>query len=283
MPRKTITATVTAAVTALALAGGLTGAAQPHDSPTKRVAAKAPASHTPVQGGDVLVPRYESRTATATCPAGTEPSGGGGVSNTHGMFITGSAADGNTWATSFANYNPQTHVAAAYVICSTLPHVRVTSEKVFLPSTPPRTNSARAVCPEQHVTSGGGYRTDQPDMAVMSFTPGTSTWFVRGVNQASSSGAMAAFVLCSTAPHNVHTGDDVLLGPGGYGWARAMCPAGRVASGGGGRGAYSGDNFYTMLNSSRPTPDGRGWEVHGHNTSDDLTRGLVAQVVCTPQ
>ncbi|MFI7098789.1 hypothetical protein ACIBK8_05455 [Streptomyces sp. NPDC050161] len=275
---------LTAALTAVVLTTGMTTtAAQVSGKPAARHAAvaKAPLDHSGVLGETVVVPPFATGTAIARCPEGRQPSGGGGVSEDGGIFLNGSAASGNGWQTYFSNESGVPRTAAAFAVCTQTPHVRVNGPLVEVPAL--ATSPASATCPEGHVVSGGGFRVSGPDgsdLLVANLTPGQANqWFVRAVNNTSELRRVSAYAVCSTAPHSLHAGALVTVQPGRDASATVACPAGQVASGGGGRSTFTGVPR-ALITSSRALPGGGGWEVRFRN-SDDVPRSLIAEVVCT--
>ncbi|WP_031067955.1 hypothetical protein [Streptomyces sp. NRRL WC-3742] len=283
MPRSTIPAAVAALVLA---AGGLTAVTQaPASAAAPAPGRQAAPRHFGVQGPDVLVPAGESAIARAECPAGWEPSGGGGVSKAVGLFLNSSSINGSLWEASYSNETGSPAYAAAYVICSQLVHYTFDSERIDLPRSSPWTAAVSANCPRGYVPSGGGFWTDAGDALTLGTYPTYGGWFTRGVNNTTLPRQLSSFVVCvAGAPHVIHDGPAVSLPPHGEAIADALCPAGEEVTGGGGRASFNGTdpNYYALLMSSRLRIDGNGWEVTASNTSDTEYRTLVANVICTP-
>ncbi|KJS61560.1 hypothetical protein [Streptomyces rubellomurinus] len=285
--------TIPAALAALVLtaggttAGGMTAAAQAQ-APAG-AAAPAPARqpsprHFGVRGPDVLVPAHDSAIARAECPAGWEPSGGGGVSGELGMFLNASSINGYLWEVSYSNETGTPAYASAYVVCSQLVHESFDSQRIYLPRHSPWTDAVTATCPQGYVPSGGGFWTDAGDALTLGTYPTYTGWHTRGVSATTDPRELSSFVVCITgAPHVIHAGAVVDLPPNGEAIARAFCPAGEEVTGGGGRASFNGTDpdHYALLMSSWIGYDG-GWEVTAYNTSDIEHRNLVANVICTP-
>ncbi|MFI6155981.1 hypothetical protein ACIBCA_25235 [Kitasatospora sp. NPDC051170] len=283
MPRSTIPAAVVALVLAT---GGLTAVTQaPASAAAPAPGRQAAPRHFGVQGPDVLVLPGDSAIARAECPAGWEPSGGGGVSKAVGLFLNSSSINGGLWEVSYSNETGSPAYAAAYVVCSQLVHESFDSERIDLPRSSPWTDSVTARCPQGYQVTGGGFWTDAGNALAMGTFPTYGAWVTRGVNNTTLPRELSSFVVCvAGAQHTIHDGPAVSLPPNGVAIADALCPAGQEVTGGGGRASFNGTdpNYYALLMSSRQRIDGNGWEVTAYNTSDTEYRTLVANVICTP-
>ncbi|MFD7235947.1 hypothetical protein ACFWAT_11630 [Streptomyces syringium] len=259
--------TVGAALAAVALTAGMTSTAE-------QATAKAPMAHTGIQGAPVVVPAHATRTATVTCPADQQVSGGGGVVDGGGLLLTGSNPNGRVWEAKFSNDSNVQRTGSAFAVCTDL------TQSVFRSSTviiTPGSNQAQVVrCPPGQNPTGGGFTTTGTDVPARIISSTQESWHVRAVNNGTATQDMQAVVLCSGVPHENRLGTPVTVQAGGEVTATVNCPANQVASGGAGQG----NGNATFIADSRALPDVRGWQIRGVNR-DNVSRTFIAQVICT--
>ena len=134
-----------------------------------------------------------------------------------------------------------------------------------------------ASCPAGTFVVGGGYfRRSITGIAVDLSRPLSSGqgWQVHGFNPTNVNFDFDGVAVCaSVRDHQVVTGPAVTLPPGQDANAVASCPAGRVSTGGG------GSALGVVIDTTRPTADGQGWQIHAlNNTGAAIT--ISAQAVC---
>ncbi|MFG2226794.1 hypothetical protein [Streptomyces sp. NPDC048644] len=106
------------------LAAGVATAAVAHDSgadqqtPKRNAAPKA--AHPQVFGAPVTIPSGDNLLASVACPAGTVPTGGGGVTQGFRVFLTDSfVASTGQWSVRGTNTDPNPQFLRAFAICTT--------------------------------------------------------------------------------------------------------------------------------------------------------------------
>ncbi len=266
---------------AVVLVSGLTTAATTvPEGPSNRAAGvRVALDHAGVQGPVVTVPAGETVAATVSCPAGREPSGGGGGSDGRGIFIASSAAHGNDWAVELSNESGGPLRGAAFVVCTQGAHFRHVGTSVTVPGGGSGTATATAYCPAGQLPTGGGFLADGTNVFASSmYSDQSNRWFVRVGNDTSFDTSVSAFVLCSPNTQSRRE-TSVVLPPGAEETQSVSCPPGEVAAGGGGRSDALG-NPGVVISTSRALPDGHGWSVRATNRSN-TAHTLTAQAICT--
>ncbi|SDI42075.1 hypothetical protein SAMN05421505_15017 [Sinosporangium album] len=120
------TSLVLSALAAGAVLVGGTGTAVADEKPGI-VAAEKPAAgytaplapHPQFFGPFVTVPPGQNLPATAACPSGQVPTGGGGTTTAFRIFFTDSLATGNVWVVRGTNTNTVNESIRAFVVCTT--------------------------------------------------------------------------------------------------------------------------------------------------------------------
>lgn len=121
------------ALTALATAGVLVSSATTataDDGPALKPGILAPkvqtpatasplAAHQQIFGSFVTVPPGGNLPASATCPAGQVPTGGGGTTSAYKIFFTDSYASGTSWYVRGTNTNTVNESISAFAVCTT--------------------------------------------------------------------------------------------------------------------------------------------------------------------
>ncbi|MEU1288218.1 hypothetical protein [Kitasatospora sp. NPDC005856] len=77
------------------------------------------AAHTPVFGDPVDVPAGGHGLATATCPSGQVPTGGGGQTSAFDIFFTDSYPSGSSWVIRGTNTGTVNQSISANAVCTT--------------------------------------------------------------------------------------------------------------------------------------------------------------------
>ncbi|MFI1830577.1 hypothetical protein ACH41E_29670 [Streptomyces sp. NPDC020412] len=219
MNRATQKAWVSAAAATVLLAG--VGAAEP--TPLKN-----PVHHTH-HGEPVLIKAGTVGTASVTCPKGTVPTGGGGMTFSNPApdhldknWLIASYAEGSTWYTSLANAEKVDVDLVASVICNSSPHSQFFGEWVKM------NKPSQVDCPTGMVASGGGFQSSGSGAASLTDTrPNGNGWMA----QISSYGQVRSFVLCSTEPHQV-TEEKPWDNQPEYWQLTAQCDTGQLTGGG---------------------------------------------------
>ncbi|MFF9018055.1 hypothetical protein ACF09C_34500 [Streptomyces sp. NPDC014870] len=261
-----------AAVAALPLTAGMADAAIGAPTPGSRAA--APADHVGSQGGTVVVPAGQTRTAFAPCPAGRQPSGGGAVRSGTGLFMTASTPRGNGWEVKFSNESGVERRGAAFVVCATGSHTRLADSPLTVDPHQQSVSSFLS-CPTNQSPTGGGWETSGTDVVGLRFSGGTRSYHAVVFNNSNTTQSFNAVVLCSTIVHEPRLSSQITLQPGAEGIATAHCDPGQVASGGG--SFPSGQAF---IGASRPLPDGTGWQITAENPTGTAQK-VTAEATCT--
>jgi hypothetical protein len=131
------------------------------------VCAKRPAGYTVVQGTGQLLPAMLEAGATATCPTGTRPLGGGGftTSGNRPVAINSSGPDGQSWAVEENNGTAVDWGITAFAVCGKPNGYRVVKGAQFTTAAGSRIGS-EAICPAPSVVVGGGVFTASSDLQV---------------------------------------------------------------------------------------------------------------------
>jgi hypothetical protein len=121
------------------------------------VCAKRPAGYTVVQGPSQVLPAMLEAGATATCPAGTHPLGGGGFtsSGNRTVAINSTGPNGQTWAVEENNGTTLDWGITAFAVCGNPHGYRVVKGGQFTVGAGTRLGS-QATCPAPTVVVGGG-------------------------------------------------------------------------------------------------------------------------------
>ncbi|MFI1170452.1 hypothetical protein [Streptomyces melanogenes] len=105
----------TVGIATAASASSDSGSPKPPPKPVKAAAAQA---GTPVYGASVTVQgNRDHGIAYAECPAGTAPTGGGGVTSGYDIFFTDSYASGNAWYIRGTNTGSGSQSLTAFALC----------------------------------------------------------------------------------------------------------------------------------------------------------------------
>lgn len=273
---------IVALLSAVALAATVTAASPPQAPAAGAPAARAPLDHTGVTGRIIDVPARGTVVATADCPAGTEPSGGGGGTTGQGTLISGSAPSGNSWNLTVSNLTGENKQAAGYVLCTHNTHARVTGPAVTVPAG--GTATAFASCPSGEHPAGGGFVPGRGFLSASAmYTDPSGRWKVTVANNDGAAQTVSAFVLCTPAPVTLRESSRVLA-VGEQAHETAACADGQRPSGGGGYAAGSTGAPGVVISSSRGLPEGtgpnKGWTVFGkNNTASPQT--FTVQSICT--
>ncbi|MFD9372109.1 hypothetical protein ACFWA6_31030 [Streptomyces sp. NPDC060020] len=268
-----------AAVALLALCG-TTATAQgtpPHLRPPAEPGARQAAETlTYVTGDPVEIPDEIRvlRTAKATCPVGTTPTGGGMIPTGYGFqfALTSSYASGRDWIVTGMNDQAlHTGTIQAKVVCSNAPHHQVFGARVTLARD--QVAILHQPCPSGEVPTGGGGRGQVQGVVIQSSLQNLNTWEVKYYNDTGGTWTAEPFVICSSAPHHQVPGR-----PGsvslyhGTGTSWVGCPAGQQVTGGGG---YSENTEFIQT-----TFENNGWRVTVSNLSPTFQQ-VTAFAVCT--
>lgn len=266
---------VMVAVAALTLTAGMADAVgRTSGAPASGPGVAAPTDHTGSQGAEVIVPAGQARTAVASCPAGREPSGGGGVRSGKGLFLTGSAPRGNAWEVKFSNKSGVERRGAAFVVCTAQSHTRVADTPLTVPAHS-QSVSSFIRCPGGQVPTGGGWEATGTDVVGLRFSGATQSYNVVVFNDSNAVQNFNAVALCSAVAHEPRLGAQITVQPGDEAVATANCDPGQVASGGG--SFPSGQAF---IGASRALADGTGWQITAENTTGTAQK-VTAEALCT--
>ncbi|MCD9195064.1 hypothetical protein [Streptomyces albireticuli] len=272
---KWIRMSVMAAVAALALAAGMTDApGWARGAPASGPRVAAPMDHTGSQGPEVVIGAGGVGTALAPCPAGREPSGGGGIRSGKGLFMTGSSPRGNAWEVKFSNKSGAERRGAAFVVCTAQSHTRVSGDFITV-SAHQQSVSSFLRCPGSQVPTGGGWEATGFDVVGLRFTASTQSYHAVVFNNSNATQNFNAIALCSAVAHEPRLGGQITVQPGNEAIATANCDPGQVASGGG--SFPSGQAF---IGASRALPGGTGWQITAENTTGTAQK-VTAEAICT--
>ncbi|MFC4518293.1 hypothetical protein [Streptomyces ehimensis] len=266
---------VMAAVVALTLTAGMTSAADGASGvPVAGTVAAAPMDHTGVQGGEVVVPAGQTRTASVPCPAGQEPSGGGGVRDGKGLFLTASSPSGNSWVVKFSNESGVDRRGAAFAVCTAQSHTRVADSPV-----PVAAHALSSIsftrCPGNQVPTGGGWESTGTDVVGLRFAASGQSYNVVVFNNSNAPQNFNAVALCSEVNHEPRLSNQISVPAGQEAVVTAHCDPGQVASGGG-----SFPQGQAFIGDSHALADGTGWQITAENTTG-ADQKVIAQAICT--
>ncbi|MBV2152290.1 hypothetical protein [Kitasatospora sp. SUK 42] len=219
----------------------------------------------------------QSGTASVTCPSGEVPTGGGGRSGGDSVFLLASTTHGdNNWIVTGVNTSSITsQTLAAFVVCTAPGTTTFGGNGPQITLQPGEINHVRTSCDLGQVATGGGWEATGTRTFVSVSAALGDTWLDEGTNRDTAPEGLLVTPMCSTTPHTQVTGPSTAVQPGETATATATCPAGQVATGGGGTGQLD-----VFINSSNATPDGLGWQLQSTNT-DNFPQTLAAQVICT--
>ncbi|MFH9073628.1 hypothetical protein [Streptomyces alboflavus] len=277
---KRIRIPVMAAVAALTLTAGVAeatgragGAPAPAPAPAPRAA--APMDHTGHQGPELVIPAGVSTTVFASCPAGRQPSGGGGIRSGKGLFMSGSSPRNNGWEVKFTNKSGAERRGSAFAVCTPQSHTRVAAANPLTVPAHSQSGISDVRCPEGQTPSGGGWEASSIQVIGMRFSASVGNYHAVLFNDTDQTQSFNAVALCSSAFHETRIGPQITVQPGAEGVATAKCGPGQRTSGG---GSYpSGQAF---IGDSRPLPDGTGWRITAENTTGTPQK-VTAEATCT--
>ena len=140
---------------------------------------------------------------------------------------------------------------------------------------PGKGGEAVANCPAGTVSVGGGHWFRSPFGVVVDVSRPTSGqgWYLHGFNPDSGAHDFEAEAVCATVRDREVVTASLTVQPGQGGATVAICPAGKVSTGGGGSTAS------LVIDVSRPAISGQGWELHVLNVAT-VTRTATAYAVC---
>lgn len=267
-----------AAVAALTLAAGATEATGAGASGVPAPAqprAAAPMDHSGHQSPELVIPAGVSTTVIASCPAGRQPSGGGGIRSGKGLFMSGSTPRNNTWEVRFTNKSGAERRGSAFVVCTPQSHTRVSAANPLTVPAHSQSGISNVRCPEGQSPTGGGWEASSLQVIGMRFSVSGGNYNAVLFNDTDMTQSFNAVALCSTAFHETRIGQQITVQPGAEGVATARCGPGQVTSGGG--SFPSGQAF---IGDSRPLPDGTGWQITAENTTGTPQK-VTAEATCT--
>lgn len=118
MRLKTSIAAAILATVGFATAASASSGSDAPKPPPKHVKATAAQAGTTVYGTSVSVPGDRGYgIASAECPPGTSPSGGGGTTSNYDIFFTDSYAAGNSWYIRGTNTGGSAQNLTAFAVC----------------------------------------------------------------------------------------------------------------------------------------------------------------------
>jgi hypothetical protein len=131
------------------------------------VCAKRPAGYTVVQGTTEVLPPLLQAGAVATCPTGTKPLGGGGLtsSGSTSVNLNSSGPQGQSWAIEEGNGTLTDWTLTAVAVCGKANGYRVVKGPTFS-SLATSIGGSNANCPAPTVVVGGGVFAASSDTAV---------------------------------------------------------------------------------------------------------------------
>ena len=186
----------------------------------------------------ITAPQGQQTQASAQCPAGTVPLGGGVVVSSLSTLANVSASfpEGTFWEGIVSNDSGADTTFQIEVECAKRPpgYDVIQSNLVLNPEG--FQSSALATCPAGTKPLGGGGETTSPSVFenINSTGPQGRSWFVTENNASGANAALEAFAVCGTL-HNyrVVKGHSFTIPADGQGNGLAACPAPSVATGGG--------------------------------------------------
>lgn len=267
---------VMAAVVAATLTAGMTDAT----GWARGASASAPGAvalmdHTGHQGPELVIPAGVSTTVIASCPAGREPSGGGGIRSGKGLFMTGSSPRGKAWEVKFTNKSGAERRGSAFVVCTPQLHTRVSADFPLTVPAHSQSGISDVSCPGGQTPTGGGWEASSIEVIGMRFSALGQKYHAVVFNDTDAVQSFNAVVLCSMVTHEPRLGQQITVQPGAEGVATARCDPGQVASGGG--SFPSGQAF---IGASRPLASGAGWQITAENTTGTPQK-VTAEAICT--
>ncbi|SPE62161.1 hypothetical protein SNS2_4483 [Streptomyces netropsis] len=267
---------VMAAVAAPTLTAGMADAVgRASSAPASEPRAAAPMDHTGIQGGELVIPAGVSTTTLVPCPAGREPSGGGGVRSGKGLFMTGSSPRGNVWEVKFTNKSGVERRGSAFVVCTAQSHTRVAADNPLTVPAHSQSGISDVRCPGNQTPTGGGWEATSIEVIGLRFSALSQAYHTVVFNNSNAVQSFNAVALCSTIAHEPRLGNQITVQPGDEGVATANCGPGQVASGGG--SFPSGQAF---IGASRALPNGTGWQITAENTTGTPQK-VTAEAICT--
>ncbi|MFB7668598.1 hypothetical protein ACFC1R_32545 [Kitasatospora sp. NPDC056138] len=228
----------------------------------------------------ILYPGGEG-TATAYCPQGTKPTGGGATVESDplaAVFFRESAPNParNRWQVQAYNGSNEVQTVHPRVICTTDSTItyNVGPDSSIQPGD---FNSAPgAGCSNSQYVVGGGVQAGPRTFVMESSWANIRAWYAvakyTDYDPDAPLSYVRGFAICSDRQPTLKVGS-TKLAAGAVGTAHAECPAGQVPTGGGGSIGLD-----ALLNGSAPTATG--WTVQGTNKADG-PRTLDASVFCT--
>jgi hypothetical protein len=167
------------------------------------VCAVAPKSYTVVEGTQVPNPVGQQSSATATCPRGTKPLGGGGLSNLGLLFtnLNSDFPDGRRWRVDENNASATAGGVTAFAVCGHVRGWQLVGEPFSVAANSQAAGGA--ACPAPKVPLGGGVLSSSTSVGVNinSTVPQAAPfneWAAWMNNASGVDTAAATFVVCAS-------------------------------------------------------------------------------------
>ena len=264
-------AATTVLVGGAALAAAPAGATAAPSTTSAAATSKPPLlRHYSTEVSDLVAsPDMTQRRAVMNCPIGTVPLGGGVITSSTSTLVSvnSSFPTVSGWAADISNVSGADTTFAVKVFCAAKPaHYKVVRQQAPNPAATHTT--VAATCPVGSRPLGGGAASNSGSafVALSSTAPaGKRAWQISENNATGEDAKVSVFALCGSVQGYTVVHGPVLAIPGrSIASLGALCPVGRVTTGGGAILRSASVGAYLNLSG---TVDSRGWISFVTNTS----------------
>lgn len=221
---------------------------------------------------EVAIGANSSGIAKASCPQGTQVTGGGWFTSTPSLEVWRSAKAQNGWEISGANSSSQGGTLRAYAVCAA--NISGTTAETVGSSISlyASTGTATASCIEGKRVIGGGFE-GSSGFSLSTFKKNGDAWEVVARNTIAIFQTLTARVMCYDGNASVgQTSNQTTISADSSGTATAYCSSGVVTGGG-----FSVDEDITITSMVK---DGNNWKVTAFNNDSPPTT-LTVYAICT--
>jgi Ig-like domain from next to BRCA1 gene len=211
---------------------------------------------------------------TASCPAGTVITGGG-FSTGLDVWVYTQLASGNGWIVYARNNAAVSRTLTASAVCLTYPSASTAQVVSSATASAGHSASGTATCPAGTILTGGGY-SGMPNAVLRTYSviPSGNSWVVTANNSSGGDIVFNVYAVClsGTTLTTVYAQGNATVPGSGNGFAYAVCPGGKVVTGGGFGLAVDLTPYFSGLSSGK-------WYAYAHNSAG-TDRALLAHIVC---
>jgi hypothetical protein len=201
--------------------------------------------------------------ATANCPSGSLVTSGGFAASNN-MVVYTQLQSGNGWIVYAKNNDSVANPITVYAVCLSNESGSTSFQLASTSVGAGTYGQAVANCPAGSVVTGGGFASNAETLWVYNSSMTGNGWQVYARNLSGGSQGLNVYAICLSGSSATSTSiaTNTTVSGGTYGSAEAVCPSGKLLTGGG----YAlGDNL-SVYNSSMDVSDSTKWNVYANNS-----------------